>query len=146
MSENVDPSVNPPAGEPCTPRRILVVDDEKAIRDVFHLVLTLGLPGCKVDVAVNGAEAVSLFSDIHQQVLLMDLHMPIMDGETAFCEIQKICEMNKWQMPSVVFCTGYEPSNVLKELIANNPAHCVLRKPVSNNILVDALKKRMTAP
>ena len=34
---------------------------------------------------------------------------------------------------------------MLKELIANQPAHCVLRKPVSNKILVDALKARLTA-
>jgi CheY-like chemotaxis protein len=146
MSENVDQPGGPSSrGEPCTPRRILIVDDEKAIRDVFQLVLTMGLPGCKADLAVNGAEAVSMFNDLHHELLLMDLHMPVMDGETAFYEIQKICDMNQWQMPSVVFCTGYEPSNMLKELIANQPAHCVLRKPVSNKILVDALKARLTA-
>lgn len=133
----------PNALAPCTPRRILVVDDEKAIRDVFSLVLSLGLPDCRVDLAINGAEAVDCFRDVHHAVLLMDLHMPVMDGETAFVEIEKICEVEKWQMPSVVFCTGYEPSNVLKNMIDGNPSHCVLRKPVANNILLGALKERI---
>lgn len=128
---------------PCAPRRILVVDDEKAIRDVFSLVLSLGLPDSRIDLAINGAEAVNCFRDVHHAVLLMDLHMPIMDGETAFGEIEKICEEEKWQMPSVVFCTGYEPSNILRNMIDNNPDHCVLRKPVSNNILLSALKERL---
>jgi CheY-like chemotaxis protein len=128
---------------PCTPRRILVVDDEKAIRDVFSLVLSLSLPDCRIDMAINGSEAVNLFRDIHHSVLLMDLHMPVMDGEEAFSEIQEICKIENWQMPSIVFCTGYEPSNILRDKINNNPSHCVLRKPVKNNVLLDALRVRL---
>lgn len=128
---------------PCAARRILIVDDEKTIRDLFLQLMSYSLPQCRIDVAINGAEAVEAFRQVRHCVLLMDLKMPVMDGEKAFLEIQKLCEAENWAMPSVVFCTGYDPSDRLRSIIAGNPAHCVLRKPVTNEQLMDAIRARL---
>ena len=130
---------------PLEKNRILIVDDEKLVRDVFKLVLSYGLPKCKTDFAVNGAEAIESFRAIHQGVILMDLMMPVMDGETAFDEIQKICRTNNWEMPSVVFCTGYVPTDKIKNTVKDNTSHCLLQKPVSNDVLIKAINIRLAA-
>ena len=129
---------------PCDRRRILVADDEKNICHVFRMLLSNHLPGCRIDVAVNGMEAVQLFREVHHGALIMDLKMPVMDGLTAFHEIQGICENENWEMPSVVFCTGYDPPDGVQKIIADNPAHSLLRKPVNEETLVGALKPHLS--
>ena len=128
---------------PCDRHRLLIVDDEKAIRSVFQQLIALGLPHCSIDLAVNGAEAVDEFRWRHHGVILMDLHMPVMDGETAFHEIKKLCEEEGREMPAVVFCTGYDPSERLQKAIINSRSHFLLRKPVTGETLVEVLKPRL---
>jgi CheY-like chemotaxis protein len=76
-------------------------------------------------------------------VILMDLFMPVMDGEAAFHEIEQLCENEKWEMPSVVLCTGYNPSHKIRSIIAANPKHCMLQKPVRNQVLVETIQSRL---
>ncbi len=128
---------------PCDRQRVLVVDDEPGIRKIFQEILSTGLPGCNIDVASNGTEAVELFKTFHHCVLLMDLHMPVMDGETAFYKLSELCEKENRAMPTVVFCAGYEPSYELHRVIADSRGHCILRKPVTNDMLLDTIKARL---
>ena len=128
---------------PCDHRRILIVDDESAIRSVFKRVVSIGLPNCRTDVAVNGAEAVEYFRSAHQGLLLIDLQMPVMDGQQAFYEIERLCQAENWKMPAFVFCTGFLPPEAVQEIVAKDPKHCLLRKPVSIDMLLDALKARL---
>ncbi|CAM4218582.1 PhoP family transcriptional regulator [Bacillus manliponensis] len=58
--------------------RVLIVDDEKEIRDLLKKYMEREL--YKVDVAANGAEAISLFDTNKYNLVLLDLMMPIMDG------------------------------------------------------------------
>jgi CheY-like chemotaxis protein len=127
----------------CEKNRVLIVDDESAILDIFKRILEYGIPDCKIDLAINGAEGVATFKETHPKVLLMDLHMPVLDGEAAFVQINDICTENNWEMPSVVFCTGYDPSHELQNTIEGNPLHCVLRKPVSNDKLTETIKRHL---
>ena len=144
ITDATEKSVNTAnAPTPCDKPRILIVDDEKMICDVFRTVLSFGIPNCRVDAAINGAEAVRMFRDVHHVVILMDLRMPVMDGETAFREIEKICREENIQMPSIVFCTGFVPSDEIRKIIANSRIHGLLRKPISNDVLVETLKSKL---
>ncbi|MBN1557761.1 MAG: response regulator [Lentisphaerae bacterium] len=128
---------------PCAPRRILVVDDQKSIRDMFYRVLlckTTGFPNVKLDLAVNGAEAVESFRTLRQGVILMDLNMPVMDGEQAYRQICEICHAQGIEKPHLIFFTGYDPQPAIVKLVEEN-AHCtLLRKPISRNALIEALR------
>jgi CheY-like chemotaxis protein len=131
------------AGAELDKTKILVVDDEKGIRDIFIHVLSHHILGVRADVVANGAEAVEAFQDDHYSVVLMDIRMPVMDGQTAFRKIMEYCAENDVEKPSIVFCTGFEPPSELMKEVAADPLHCILRKPVKNEDLIEALKSRL---
>ncbi len=68
--------------------RVLVVDDEKLIRDVIKEYLLLENIG--VEEASNGEEALNEVKQEDFDIIIMDIMMPKMDGYTACREIKKI--------------------------------------------------------
>lgn len=68
--------------------RVLVVDDEKLIRDVIKEYLLL--ENIRVDEAENGLQAVDEVKHNDYDIIIMDIMMPKMDGYTACREIKKI--------------------------------------------------------
>ncbi len=142
-----DESVRPQSTSgmvPCNRKRILIVDDEASIRQITQKVLAPQLPpDILYDMAANGREAVDSFVDFHHKIILLDMAMPVMDGEEAAIRILEVCDENKWEYPSIIFRTGYDPSSNSRNMVASDPAHCLLRKPVRNQTLITAVKKRL---
>lgn len=68
--------------------RVLVVDDEKLIRDVIKEYLLL--ENFEVEEASNGLEAVDKVKQDDFDIIIMDIMMPKMDGYTACREIKKL--------------------------------------------------------
>ncbi len=68
----------PSAGQPRTPVRVLVVDDEPQI--VRALVINLRARKYEVDAAPDGATALQLAAARHPDVIVLDLGLPDMDG------------------------------------------------------------------
>lgn len=68
-------------------RRVLVVDDDDAIREIARASLEL-VAGWDVQVASNGAEAVDLCRASPPDAVLLDVMMPTMDGPTTFARLQ----------------------------------------------------------
>ena len=64
-----------------TGKRILIVDDMEINREILASMLEDS--GAVIDKAQNGNEAVKMFSQNKYDLLLIDLHMPVMDGFTA---------------------------------------------------------------
>ena len=67
------------AGTPAS--RILVVDDQVENRDWLMKLLTL--IGFSVRGADNGAEGIRVWEECEPHLILMDVHMPVMDGLVA---------------------------------------------------------------
>ena len=65
------------------PIRILIADDHLIIRQGLRLILETEKDFKLVGEASDGAEALSLSTELHPDVVLMDLRMPGMDGLTA---------------------------------------------------------------
>jgi CheY-like chemotaxis protein len=69
---------------------VLVVDDDASIRE--SLADLLGDEGYQVQTATNGAEALSLLrppAQLRPCVILLDLMMPIMNGQEFYAEQQR---------------------------------------------------------
>lgn len=123
--------------------RVLIVDDDAGIRDLFSMILSQDLPQASLDQASNGQEAVEHFREYHDRVLIMDLHMPVMDGLTAFSKISEICTEDSLEMPAVVFCTGYAPPDALRRIVSTCVRHHLLSKPVKSETLVDIIRNHL---
>jgi CheY-like chemotaxis protein len=124
---------------------ILIVDDEESICRLFLMILKTAIPDAKFEMADNGAEALSRFHDNRPGVVIMDLHMPVMDGLAAFLEMQAACRENGWEMPAVIFCTGFAPPDTVRKIIADDSRHALLLKPVSGDTLVEVVKSRLAS-
>ena len=58
--------------------RLLIVDDHPVNREVLQRQLEL--LGLSADIAEDGAAALALWRKAHHSVVLLDLHMPVLDG------------------------------------------------------------------
>jgi DNA-binding NarL/FixJ family response regulator len=73
------------------PVRVLVVDDQRVVRDGLVLLLEL-LPGIEVAAAAeDGEQAVALAAELRPDVVLMDLRMPRCDGVEATRRLRAAC-------------------------------------------------------
>jgi len=73
--------------KPSAAARILVVEDNKVNQFVAQSLL--GMMGYHVTLACDGAEGVAAWKNFHFDAILMDSHMPNMDGKQATVEIRK---------------------------------------------------------
>lgn len=71
------------------PFKILIVDDEKWVREVFRDFCELS-DAFAIDVAQSGSEAVELVTNHQYDLVTMDLIMPEMSGLEALSNIKKI--------------------------------------------------------
>ncbi len=63
--------------------RILIVDDNAAVRDGLCSILNPHADFKIVEKAVDGLDAIAKASSLHPDVILMDVQMPGMDGIEA---------------------------------------------------------------
>ena len=68
---------------PERPLRVVVADDHPLIRDGWRMVLDTIPEAALVGTAATGVEAVRLVEQQHPHVVVMDLHMPELDGVEA---------------------------------------------------------------
>jgi len=62
------------------PLRIVIADDQASVREGLVLLLG-GLPGIEVaGAAADGQQALELVAEHHPDAILLDLHMPVLDG------------------------------------------------------------------
>jgi two-component system response regulator NreC len=69
--------------------RILIVDDEKAVRTALGRLLATRKEWQVVGEAADGAEAVGKARELRPDIIIMDITMPDMNGLEAMPEIKK---------------------------------------------------------
>jgi len=118
--------------------RVLIVDDEPAIREVVRaLVERLE---CGVEEAQDGASALThVRADAPVDLVILDLVLPGMSGQQVFWEIRKT------GCVPVLFHSGYRGSETLVAELAE-PATGFLQKPWSLVDLRQAIRALLLVP
>lgn len=99
-------------------QRILVVDDQEEMRS--SLSRTLSLEGFQVMLAATGSRAVELVNSEYFDLILLDVHLPDMDG---FAVLAKIRERLCSSILPVIMVTGADDSSSVlrgKELMISD--------------------------
>lgn len=111
-------------------KRILVVDDDDAIRALLTTVLKRR--GLRVETARNGAEAVEKMSECRYSLLLLDLMMPLMSGYQV---LDYIADESASSRPMVIVLTaGLEPRGFDSTFVVGT-----IHKPFDIELLVDTV-------
>ncbi|MBO9501082.1 PAS domain-containing protein [Brevundimonas sp. A19_0] len=105
--------------------RILMADDAPANRELVSVIMA-GL-GLSLDVVENGAEAVEAVRNGAYDLVLMDVHMPVMDGLMATQEIRAISGPTG-QVPIIALTANVQPEQVAVCHAAGMDAH--VGKPI----------------
>ncbi len=111
--------------------RILVVDDEVLLQELFASVLREA--GWSVDVAHNGDEALRLLSAQKYDVVLSDIDMPRMNG----LQLLRAVRARDLDLP-VVLVTGHPRVESAVQALEQG-AHRYLLKPVALDVLTEAI-------
>lgn len=113
-------------------RRILVVDDDKAIRDLLCAVLQRR--SLEVDFASNGEEGLERLRESRYAIVLLDLMMPRLDGH-AF--IERLRELDLDPQPIVLVISASDESDLRK--LDRETVSAVIRKPFDIFELADVV-------
>jgi DNA-binding NtrC family response regulator len=119
----------------CAPRRetILVVDEEKIVRDVACAILSKG--GYDVMQAESGEAALEIARNNPRQISLvvLDPDIPGANAKRTFTELLAI-----WPELALVLCSGYPPSDAVQSFGASRISDFV-QKPYTSSRLRSAV-------
>lgn len=115
--------------------RVLVVDDDEAIRLLTHRILASR--GCAVESAINGRDALQTLLRHNFDLAVVDLRMQEMDGVTFIQESRNI-----WPWLGFIVLTGYA-DDVSNAQMASMGITRIMEKPVRPGALTAAVAEEV---
>ncbi len=119
-----------------TKRRVLVVDDDAAVRAATQRVLETA--GYEVALAENGAEAAAQFLPEHTDLLLLDLNLPSQSGWDVFERLT-----TRYPLVPVIIITGM-PNQLPTAVAAGVSA--LMEKPIEPIALLKTIDDVLAEP
>ncbi|HRC71371.1 MAG TPA: ATP-binding protein [Candidatus Competibacter sp.] len=138
---------DPPTRTPARPTArfdalVLVAEDNAVNQEVARAMLEL--LGCQVDIAADGREAVDATAQKRYDLVLMDCHMPVLDGFAATAEIRRREREGTERLPVVALT-----ANVVKgfrDQCLDAGMDYYLSKPFDQSQLAATLEKFLGPP
>ena len=128
----VEPTATSPAVGPVV--RILLVDDQRLLREGLRTLLELHDDLRVVGEAGDGLQAETLIEQLRPQVVLMDLRMPRRDGVEATRRITL-----RWPDVAVLVLTTYDDDDLVFRSIEAGASGYLL-KDVGSDALAEAVR------
>ena len=117
------------------PQRVLLVDDEADVRDVWREWLTLWQ--FQVDEAENGSVAVAKAREHRPDLVIMDLTMPVLDGFGATRQLKS--HPDTAGVPVLLLSADMSPSARGRGLVAGGDVF--LSKPIQPRELLEEIRR-----
>ncbi len=108
--------------------KVLVVDDERMVRDLLSRLLTL--KDITAATAESGIQAIEMMKATAFDFVFLDVRMPGMDGIQTLKELKKINPNTKF-----VMMTGYSVDDLLED-VKNENILAVIKKPFDINQII----------
>ena len=110
---------------------VLVVDDEPTIRALVARIVERA--GFRVEVARDGADAISKLEQQHYNVLVVDLMMPILDGYAVVEWVKEHADPK----PAIIVVSAGDSAAVRR--LDGSVVHSFIRKPFDVDVLSDLI-------
>lgn len=123
------------AGEPLKGIRVLLAEDNSINQIVAKKFLELS--GMEVTIANHGQEALDLLETQPFDVILMDVHMPVMDGMEATRQIR----MNSKYVDFPIIALTADVVQEERELCINSGMNDFATKPIVPEVLLEIMAK-----
>jgi DNA-binding NarL/FixJ family response regulator len=137
------------------PTRCLIADDQAMVREGFAAVLTAQPGLVVVGQAADGADAVRQAGQLHPDVVLMDVRMPVLDGLQATRQLLAPGHQNR---PRVLMLTTFDLDDyvyealragasgfLLKDATAAELVHAVRVVAAGDALLAPSVTRRLIA-
>ena len=117
--------------------KILFVDDEPSLLEIYTDELEHAFPESLVDTAVDGEDALEKYKVGHHDIVLTDGRMPKMDG----IELSKV--LSQLEKPPIIFMITGHHHIVEDKKIEDFGISKVFLKPVDFDELIEEIKKAL---
>ena len=114
--------------------RVVVADDQGMVRSGFSVLLNAQPDIQVIAEATNGQEAIARAAELHPDVILMDVRMPVLDGLQATRQITALTDP-----PKVLVLTTFDLDDYVYEALRSGASGFLL-KDASANELADAVR------
>jgi DNA-binding NarL/FixJ family response regulator len=112
------------------PLRVLVADDQAVVRIGFTAMLDAQPDMTVVGAAADGRQAISLATQLHPDVVLMDIRMPVLDGIEATRALQTSPEP-----PKVLVLTTFDLDDYVYDALRAGASGFLLKDATPEQIL-----------
>lgn len=119
--------------------KIAIIEDDPVIRQMY--LMKFEATGFEVKVAENGKEGVSLVESFNPDLVLLDLSMPVMNGDEALVEIRS----QDWgRTVPVIILTNLGEEEAPKSLHKLGIHSYIVKADLTPRQVVDRVKKALS--
>lgn len=134
---NIRSDIRPPQDRPAEPLKILLAEDNPVNQKVAALMLKTD--GHSVVVAPDGGRTLAYFREGEFDLILMDIQMPVMDGETATRKIREIEKKTGGHIP-IIALTAHAMKGDREKYLASGMDDYI-PKPIQKKTLLEKLRQ-----
>jgi CheY-like chemotaxis protein len=134
--------VTPRSSAPGKSRQILIIEDSTTLRNILRRALEKGFPNDTIREATEGREALAEMSQRKVDLIITDLEMPGMDGQTFLTHLKSNPLLSK--KPVLVFSSNLTAE--LREQLQDLPKVRCLAKPASQERIIEEVSALLGDP
>ena len=116
--------------------KVLIVDDEILVRNSLISIMDWEKEGFEIcGKAFNGRDAVTAITEKQPDIIILDIHMPVMDG----VELSKYISKEQGHVKMIVL-SSFDDFNYVKETMRNGAVDYLLKHQLTREVLLEQLK------